>query len=113
MSSIISLSPYTSLIGFLLGFPTAVGAYYQSWKTRQESRQARQGLIASENCLEFVLEDGASINVVPLESLHSLPKPGDILLLPGHARGADQNLNAVLSHGAYRVSRIEHIYAPV
>ena len=113
MSTITSLSPYTSLIGFVLGFPTAVGAYYQSWKTRQESRLARQGLIFSDNCLEFVLDDGTSVNVIPLETLHSLPKPGDIVLLPGMEDGLDSTLHPELPHGAYRVNRIEHIYAPV
>ncbi len=113
MNAIVSLSPYTSLIGFVLGVPTAVGAYYQSWKTRQESRLARQGLVFSENCLEFVLDDGMTVNVVPLETLHSLPKPGDIVLLPGQEDGMDAMLDPVLPHGAYRVSRIEHIYAPV
>ncbi len=113
MNAITSLSPYTSLIGFVLGVPTAVGAYYQSWKTRQEAKLARQGLVFSENCLEFVLDDGTTVNMVPLETLHSLPKPGDIVLLPGAEDGLDTMLDPVLPHGAYRVKRIEHIYAPV
>ena len=103
------ITPYTSLIAFVLGFPTALATYYQAWKTRQESKEARQGLVISQNCLEFVLEDGTSINLVPLETLHSLPKPGDIVLLPGigtHRAGE-------LAPDAYRVSRVEHIYARV
>jgi hypothetical protein len=102
------MGPYTSLIGFVIGFPMSVATYYEVFKARNEARQARQGLVISENCLEFVLDDGATVNVVPLETLHSLPKPGDIVLLPG-----THEADAALPHGAYRVSRIEHLYAPV
>lgn len=107
--SIPGLSPYTSLLAFLIGLPTLVGTYYQSWKTRQESRQAREGLVYSENCLEFVLDDGTTVNLVPLETLHTLPRPGEVVLLPGspHASGAHPQ------HAAYRVDRIEFIYSRV
>ena len=107
MSSINELGRYTSLIAFCLGLPTAVGAYYQAWKARQEAAQARAGLIYSKNCLEFVLTDGTSVNLVPLETLHTLPKPGDIVLLPGAGVGSDNGTHM----GAFRVDRIEHIYA--
>jgi hypothetical protein len=50
------LSPYTSIIGFLIGFPTAVATYYQALKT------------------EFVSGDGECINLVTLETLHSFPE---------------------------------------
>ena len=76
-------SPYTSLFSFLIGLPAMIGAYYQSWKARQEARLAREGALQSMNCLEFVVDDGTCINLVPLETLHSLPKPGDVVLLPG------------------------------
>jgi hypothetical protein len=66
-----SVSPYTSLLSFLIGLPTLIGTYYQSWKTRQEAKQARDGFSYSENCLEFILEDGTTVNLVPLETLHS------------------------------------------
>jgi hypothetical protein len=108
MISIPALAPYTSLFGFMIGLPTLVGAYYQSWKARQESREARQGLLYSQNCLEYTLADGTTINLVPLETLHSLPKPGDIVLLPGTGPAPHY-----LNHGAYRVNRVEHIYARV
>ncbi|MEI9981038.1 MAG: hypothetical protein WDN23_18925 [Edaphobacter sp.] len=102
-------SPIASLISFFLGMPTAVGAYYQAWKTRQEARQARDGFIFSANCLEYVTRNGTSINLIPLESLHTLPKPGDIVFLPssGFTGGAE------VPPGAFRVDSIEHIYARV
>ncbi len=99
-------SPYTSLFSFVIGLPTMIAAYYQSWKARQELRLAREGALFSMNCLEFVVDDGTCINLVPLESLHSLPKPGDIVLLPGDGSDDAEGLAA----GAYRIDRIEHIY---
>jgi hypothetical protein len=105
---IANIAPFTSLVGFLIGLPTAFATYYQSFKTRQEARAARDGLLHSRNCLEFVLEDGNCVNLVPLETLHTLPKPGDIVLLPGD--GLDEA--GGLHPGAYRIERIEHIYTP-
>lgn len=105
------ITPITSIIGFVLGFPTSLATYYQAWKTRQESKEARQGIIFSRNCLEFITEDGTSVNLVPLETLHSLPKPGDIVLLPGPGLAAEGHSH--LPPSAYRVGRVEHIYARV
>ena len=101
------ISTDTSLIAFVLGVPTVLATYYQAWKTRREATQAREGLIYSKNCLEFIEDDGNSVNLVPLESLHTLPKPGDIVLLPGSEPGYHGGPHM----SAYRVSRIEHIYA--
>lgn len=104
-----NLSSGSNVLGFLIGLPIAIATYYQAWRIRHESRLARQGLVFSENCLDFILPDGTSINLVPLETLHSLPKPGDIVFLPGSAvSGA-----AAIAPGAYRIIRVEHIYATV
>jgi hypothetical protein len=65
-------------------------------------------LLHSKNCLEFVVADGSCINLIPLETLHSLPKPGDVVLLPGDGVGGDSRFVP----GAYRIERIEHIYTP-
>jgi len=83
-----------------------IGAYYQSWKGRQEARLAREAALYSVDCLEFVVEDGTCINLVPLETLHSLPKPGDIVLLPGDGTFEED----ALAPGAYRIERVEHVY---
>jgi hypothetical protein len=99
-------SPYTRLFSFLIGLPAMIGAYYQSWKARQEARLAREGALYSMNCLEFVVDDGTCINLVPLETLHSLPKPGDIVLLPGDGMSDGDGL----ATGTYPIDRIEHIY---
>jgi hypothetical protein len=104
-----TITPYTSFIAFLIGLPTLVATYYQSWKARRETVEARQGLVFSGNCLEFLLDDGTTINLVPLETLHVLPSAGDIVLLPGNQPETPNSLQ----HGAYRVKRIEHLYTRV
>jgi hypothetical protein len=103
---ITQFSPYTSIIGFIIGLPTVLAAYYQSWKAREEARLAREGALHSMNCLEFVDGEGTCVNLVPLETLHSLPKPGDIVLLPGDGISGNGNMHPA----AYRIERIEHIY---
>jgi hypothetical protein len=100
---------FATLAWFLIGLPTMIAAYYQSWKGRQEAKAAREGKLHSMNCLEFVTGDGSCVNLVPLETLHSLPKPGDIVLLPG--RGI--NHAGEFIPGAYLVAGVEHIYTHV
>lgn len=102
------ISPWATVVGFVAGLPTALATYYQVFKTRQEARREREGTLHSANCLEFIAGDGTCINLVPLESLHSLPKPGDVVLLPAHGMGKGEFLP-----GAYLVDSIEHIYANV
>jgi len=103
------ISHYSNIVGFAIALPMTVATYYQAFKTRQEARQAREGLPHSLNCLEFVSGDGSCINLVPLEQLHSLPKPGDVVMLPGHGVGADVEFLP----GAYLVEAVEHIYTRV
>ena len=101
------ITTITSFIGFVIGLPTVIATYYQSFKARKEAREARSE-VHSQNCLEFVAKDGSCINLVPLETLHTLPKPGDIVLLPGEWMESDSRFLP----GAYRVEHIEHIYSP-
>jgi hypothetical protein len=103
------ISRYASIVGFAIALPMTVATYYQSFKARQEARLARDAAVHSSNCLEFVSGDGSCINLVPLESLHSLPKAGDVVLLPGHGVGEDGEFIP----GAYLVESIEHIYTRV
>ena len=107
MISASHISPYTSLISFTIGLPTAIATYYQAWKARQENRQLREGIALSSYCLEFVREDGISVNLASLDSLHSLPTVGEIVLLPGYDCGRGPQ------HGAYRIRNMEHIYGLV
>jgi len=95
-----------TLTWFMIGMPTMIAAYYQSWKGRQEAKAAREGKLHSMNCLEFVTGDGSCVNLVPLETLHSLPKPGDIVLLPG----GGINHDGEFIPGAYLIAGIEHMY---
>jgi|HubBroStandDraft_5_1064220.scaffolds.fasta_scaffold243180_1 hypothetical protein len=99
-------SPYVTVIGFVIGLPAVVGTYYQSLKARQEAGKAREGTPHALDCLEFIAGDGTCINLVPLETLHSLPRRGDVILLPGHGSGVDGEFLT----GAYLVEKVEHIY---
>jgi hypothetical protein len=99
-------SPYVSVIGFVVGLPAVVGTYYESLRARQEARRARDGTLHAQDCLEFVAGDGACINLVPLETLTTLPRTGDVILLPGDGTGVDGEFLM----GAYLVEKVEHIY---
>ena len=102
------IAQYSSVVGFVIGLPIMTGAYFESLRTRQEARRAIEGTLHSANCLEFVAGDGTCINLVPLETLHSLPREGDVLLLPDDGVGAA----SVFLPGAYLVEAVEHIYTP-
>jgi len=102
------VSQYSSVVGFMIGLPVVAGTYYESMKARRELRRVREGTLHSLNCLEFIAGDGTCINLVPLETLHSLPREGDILLLPGDGVGAASRFLP----GAYLVESIEHISSP-
>src|SRR5579863_9269183 len=68
-----TLSFYANIAGFVLGLPTLLATYYESFKARREAKQARKEALHSLHCLEFVSANGACINLVPLETLHSCP----------------------------------------
>jgi hypothetical protein len=101
-------SSYSSVIGFMIGLPIVVATYYESFKIRQEARRERDSRLHSKDCLEFVAFDGTCINLVPLETLHSLPREGDIIMLPGGGIGG----SGEFLPSAYLVESIEHIYSP-
>ena len=107
--SIVSITPYADIITFVVGLPTVLATYYQAFKTRQEARRERDGMLHSQDCLEFVSLNGDCINLVPLETLHSLPKAGDVILLPGD--GVREG--TVYLPGAYLVDSVEHYYTRV
>jgi hypothetical protein len=100
------LAQYSSIIGFMIGLPIVFATYYQSLRARQEARNDRQGSLHARDCLEFVAGDGSCINLVPLRTLRSLPRAGDVILLPGHGSGVDGEFLA----GAYLVEKVEHYY---
>lgn len=106
-SLLAKLSYFSNILAFLVVLPTVAATYYQAYKARQEARKEREGRLHSANCLEFVAGDGTCINLVPLETLHSLPKPGDVVMLPAH--GMDGR--GEFLPGAYLVESIEHFYS--
>jgi len=101
------LGSIASILGLLVGLPAVLAALYQAHKARQEARQVREGTMHSRDCLEFVLGDGTTINIVPLETLNWLPREGDVILLPGEGvENRDELIPA-----SYLVESIEHFYA--
>ena len=103
------ISGYSSIVGFAIALPITIATYYEAFKARQEARQSREDAPHSLNCLEFVSGDGSCINLVPLDTLHSLPREGDVVLLPGHGLLAEGGFLP----GAYLVGAVEHIYSRV
>jgi hypothetical protein len=102
-------SNYASIVGFAIALPITIATYYQSFKTRQEARREREGTLHSQDCLEFVAGNGNCINLVPLETLHSLPRAGDVIRLPADGVGPSKEFLP----GAYLVESVEHIYTKV
>ena len=109
IGSVATITPYADIITFVVGLPTVLATYYQAFKTRQEARRERDGQLHSLDCLEFVSLNGDCINLVPLETLHSLPRSGDVILLPGDGVGSGRNYLP----GAYLVESVEHYYTHV
>ena len=100
---------YASILSFAVALPMTIATYYQAFKTRQEARREREGTLHAQDCLEFISGEGDCINLVPLETLHSLPREGDVILLPAYGVGAD----AKYLSGAFLVESVEHIYTRV
>lgn len=109
IGSITMITPYADIITFVVGIPTVAATYYQAFKARQEARKEREGTLHSQDCLEFVSLNGDCINLVPLETLHSLPRAGDVILLPGDGVGEGKSYLP----GAYLVESVEHYYTHV
>lgn len=103
--SLPALSYTANILSFFVTAPIAAASWYQALRARQEVRRSRELVIHSENCLEFVSADGHCVNLVPLETLHNLPRPGDVVLLPGEGVASP-----VAGTGAWRIERVEHIY---
>lgn len=109
IGAITSISSYADIFTFVIGLPTVLATYYQAFKTRQEARREREGMLHSQDCLEFVSLNGDCINLVPLETLHSLPRAGDVIMLPCDGVGEGK----IYLPGAYLVDSVEHYYTSV
>ncbi len=105
---IATLSYLANILAFLVALPITAATWYQALRARQEIRRSREADIDSANCLEFLTADGACVNLIPLDTLRTLPRPGDIVFLPGDGVHTD-----ALHTGAWRVERVEHIYTRV
>jgi hypothetical protein len=94
----------------LVGVPTLA---WNTWKLRKDFRkdraeeaerrtEAKHQEIVSQGCLEF-LDTGekVAINLVALKKVTGLPRPGDLVMLPGETHNR-QTLGA----GEYEVERV-------
>lgn len=68
----------------IVGIPALVIStvtFYQEYRKERAERRAIKGV--SEDCLEFYDPHGrVAINLVPLEVVKVLPRPGDVVFLP-------------------------------
>lgn len=105
---IATLSYMANILAFLVALPITAATWYQALRARQELRRSREVILHSANCLEFLTQEGVRVNLIPLETLRTLPRPGDIVFLPGDGIHA-----GAIHTGAWRVDRVEHIYTRV
>ncbi len=95
-------SNLAGVVSFLIGVPTVIATYREAHRARREAEKAQASMVLTQDSIEFVLEDGTWINLVPLSGRYSLPLPGAICMLPGDGNGENG--------GVYRVVRLEYIY---
>jgi hypothetical protein len=75
-------------IMMIIGVPVLVVSMYKLYREYRRER-AERGTIKgiSEDCLEFYdRQENVAINLIPLETIRVLPRPGDFVFLPGETR---------------------------
>jgi len=102
------VAQYSSVVGFMIGLPMMAGAYYESWRVRQEARRERQE--AAQPQLSGVRHRR--------RNLHQPGASGNSALAAARGRRADAAGDGVREGGkflpgAYLVESVEHIYTPV
>ena len=91
----------------VFGVPVLV---VSTWKFYREFRQewaARKQMVGvSHGCLEFNLNGKVGINLVPLEKITVLPRPGDFVTLPGEGYKYGTRGGC----GEYEVERVSFLF---
>lgn len=77
-------------------------------KLYKDAKKAREPQSVGHECLGFFdLDLEVGINLVPLASTPAIPRPGDIVSLPGEFHG-NENPGA----GTYKVESVHFIFCP-
>jgi len=87
----------------ILGVPLLATGIWQLVREMRRERAERKVLkITSQDCLEFNdRQQRVAINLVPLERITAVPRPGDVVFLPGETH---KGVN--YGGGEYEVERI-------
>jgi hypothetical protein len=98
------LSVASDIIG-LLGIPVLVVTTFGLFREIKKERAERKALkIVSEGCLEFLdSEHKIGINLVPVERVPLMPRPGDFVYLPGEG--------PKYGAGEYEVERVRFFFS--
>ena len=90
----------------ILGVPAlwiTTRRFYAEFRKDQAARRAVQ--IVSQGCLEFS-DDQAGINLIPLDKVTVVPRPGDTVILPGETHDGT-NYGA----GVYDIESVSFSYS--
>ena len=95
------------IVSVVAGVIAVVGIpvlWVSSRKLYRELRESRQLQAVSHGCLEFS-DTQVAINLVPLELVKVMPRPGDTVLLPGEYHDGRS-----LGGGVYEVERVSFTF---
>jgi len=88
-----------------VGIPALACSTYQLWQGLRRERAERKAFRSvSQGCLEFS-DEKVGINLVPLETVAALPRPGDIVFLPGETRAGENR-----GEGVYEVEKVSFTF---
>ena len=91
----------------ILGVPVLAYGTWQLFREIRQERAARKEVKSvSHGCLEFNdLDAGVGVNLVPLEAITGVPRPGDLVFLPG-----ERHDGVTYGVGEYEVQRVAFSY---
>jgi hypothetical protein len=106
--------PWLDSVGHVADFVTIIGvpalawSTYQLWGELRRQREERKAIkTVSQDCLEFSdLHQRVAINLVPLDRVTVIPRPGDFVFLPGETHDGK-----IFGRGDYEVEKISFGYA--
>jgi hypothetical protein len=72
----------------IIGVPVLVVSICKLYREHQRDRAEQRTIKGvSEDCLEFYdRQENVAVNLIPLETIRVLPRPGDFVFLPGETR---------------------------